>query len=149
METYFEISESGDSVRVEVLKYAHYGAESDWDKNWVKSKVAVKAGSFSGEYNAEFRTTDFDRFKKDFSALYDNLSGGALFSDLEGYLELRIVGDGNGHFEMKATANDKPGIYGSQLTFEMNFDQTYIKDIVRQLDRITEAFPVVGNLNKA
>ncbi len=146
METYFEISESGNKVRIEAVEFAHHGAEIDWDKNWVKSKVTVKAGSFSGEYDAEFMTTDFDRFKKDFSALYDNLSGGAMFSDLEGYLELRIVGDGNGHFEMKAIANDKPGIYGSQLTFEMNFDQTYIKNIVRQLGKIAEAFPVVGNL---
>ena len=146
METFFEIADSGDYVRVEALEFAHYDAELDWDKNWLKSKVIVKAGSFSGEYNAEFMTTDFARFKKDFSALYDNLSGGAMFNDVERYLELRIIGDGNGHFKMNVIANDMPGIYGSQLTFEIDFDQTYINNIVRQLNKITDAFPVVGKL---
>jgi hypothetical protein len=146
METYFEISESGDKVRVEVSEYAHHNAENDWDNNWVKSKVMVKAGNFSGEYNAEFRTNDFVRFKVELGALYHNLSGGAVFNDLEGYLELRVLGDGNGHLELKAVVNDRVGRCGNELTFEMNFDQTYISSIVRQLNKITEAFPVIGNL---
>lgn len=127
------------------MALVHNNTELYWDKNWLKCKVSIKAGSFSGGYSAEFMTRDFLSFKEEFSALYDNLSGAAAFTDLERYLELRIVGDGNGHFEMSVVANDTSDIYSSQLRFEMNFDQTYIRPIVQQLNKITEAFPVTGN----
>jgi hypothetical protein len=65
---------------------------------------------------------------------------------LEGYLEMKITGDGIGHFEVNIKACDKPGIYGSCLTFSLNFDQTYIKKLTNKLDEIIKEFPVSGNL---
>lgn len=148
METFFEISDSEDFVKVEVLDYITYSSALDWDKNWIKASVSIKAGGFTGQYAAEFMTVDFKRFEKDFSALYDNLSGGAVFHDLEGYLQLKVLGDGIGHFNLNVEACDKPGIYGVKLIFELNFDQTFIKPIARQLKEITDTFPVVGNLER-
>ena len=55
-------------------------------------------------------TIDFEKFKKDLSELYDNLSGSVNFSNIEGYLELKIIGDGIGHFEVNVKACDQPGI---------------------------------------
>jgi hypothetical protein len=149
VETYFEIIESGNGIRVEALEFAYHDAEHEWDKNWLKSKVTVKAGRFSGTYSAEFMTIDFQKFKEDLAGLYDNLSGAAEFSGIEGYLTLKITGDGNGHLAMSVEANDSPGIYGNQLSFEMSFDQTYIKNIVNQLAQITQAFPVTGDIFNA
>ena len=93
-------------------------------------------------------TLNLETFKNELAALYENLSGKAKFSDIEGYLELDINGDGFGHFDVQVLANDEPGIYGNQLKFTMSFDQTIIKDLVYQLNLITKEFPVIGNLNK-
>ena len=145
MDTYFEISESGNIVRIEPMGFRKYESDIDWHENWIKTKIFVKGGSFSGEYIADIRPVDFVQFKKSLNVLYDNLSGAAEFNDVEEYLTLKIKGDGIGHFEMQVTACDKPGFEASYLNFTMHFDQTYIKGLVNNLNKITEEFPVTGN----
>jgi len=143
---YFELFDAGDLVRLEPIELIKYDSDIDWDKNWVKTQVTVKGGKFSGQYSGEFMTVDFEKFKQELSRLYDNLKGTVNFNDLEGYLELKINGDGIGHFEVQVNACDQPGIYGSELSFTMAFDQTELKELVNQLDQITRQFPIQGDL---
>lgn len=143
---YFEIFDAGDLVRIEPKHLAHKGAEMDYDRNWIITTVTIKAGKFSGKYDAEFMTIDFEKFKQQLMLLYDDLKGSAVFEGLEGQLELSIIGDGLGHFTIDVAACDHPG-YGGRLTFTMSFDQTDIKDLIHQLKNITETYPVTGNFN--
>lgn len=143
---FFEIKSSGDIVRLEPLHLVRQGSDLDWDNNWITTTVKVIGGNFSGEYEAMFMTIDYEKFKQELRLLYDNLKGVANFSGLEGQLELKIIGDGLGHFEVNVKACDQPG-YGGQLTFTMTFDQTLIKGIGEQLERITKKFPIVGDFN--
>lgn len=144
---YFELTGSGDMVRLEPKTLARGSGElTDWDRNWINTLVTVKGGHFTGQFEAMFMTTDFERFKQELKPLYDNLKGTAKFSGFEGQLELKIKGDGIGHFEVDVLACDQPGI-GGVLTFKMSFDQTIIKDLVEQLDSITRKFPIVGDFN--
>ena len=144
---YFELFDAGDLVRLEPIELINYNSDIDWDKNWVKTKVTIQGGKFSGQYFGEFMTVDFEKFKQELSRLYNNPNGTANFNDLEGYLELKIHGDGIGHFEVKVKACDQPGIDGSQLTFTMAFDQTELKEHANQLDQITKQFPISGDFN--
>lgn len=146
-EIYFEIFDAGDLVRLEPIELIKYNSDVEWDKNWIKTQVTIKGGKFSGQYTGDFMTVDFEKFKQELSILYDNLQGTANFNDLEGYLELKITGDGIGHFEVDVKACDQPGVNASELTFTMGFDQTEIKDLVNQLDRITNQFPITGDFN--
>lgn len=146
-EIYFEIFDAGDIVRLEPIELIKYNSELDWDKNWIKTQITIKGGKFSGQYSGDFMTVDFEKFKQELSKLYDNLKGTANFNDLEGYLELKITGDGIGHFEVNVKACDQPGVNASELTFTMGFDQTELKDLVNQLDRITKQFPIIGDFN--
>lgn len=144
-EIYFELFDAGDIVRLEPLELIKYNSDLNWDRNWIKTKVTVKGGLFSGQYSGDFITVDFEKFKQELSRLYDNLKGTANFNDLEGYLELKITGDGIGHFEVDVKACDQPGVNASELTFTMGFDQTELRELVNQLDRITKQFPITGN----
>ena len=146
-EIYFEIFDAGDIVRLEPIELIKYNSELDWDKNWIKTQVTIKGGKFSGQYSGDFMTVAFEKFKQELSQLYDNLHGTANFNDLEGYLELKITGDGIGHFEVNIKACDQPGVNASVVTFTMGFDQTELKDLVNQLDRITKQFPITGDFN--
>ena len=141
----FEIFDSGDLVRLEPIELIKYDSNLDWDRNWIKIRVTLKGGKFSGQYVGDFMTVDFETFKQELSNLYDNLDWTANFIDLEGYLNLKIIGDGLGHFEVNVLACDQPGFNGSQLTFKMSFDQTQIKELVYQLDLITKEYPIVGD----
>ena len=142
---YFEIKGSGDFIRVELVHLAHPNAEDYWDKNWVKSKITVKAGGFSGEFSCDLMTTDFVRFQEQFFRLYDKLDGAAIFDTIEEQINIKIKGDGFGHFEANCIAVDYAGT-GNTLEFLINFDQTIIPHVVRQLASITKSFPVTGSL---
>ena len=137
--------QTANLVRLEPIELVNINSTLDWDNNFIKTKIILKGGAFSGQYIADIMTIDFEKFKQELGPLYDNLGGSATFADLEHALELKIKGDGIGHFEVNAKAFDKPNIDRSVLTFTMSFDQTELKSIMNQLDRITKKFPIVGN----
>ena len=140
-----EIRGSGNSIAIQAISLINYNSNLDWDKNWVKTKITATGGVFSGTYEADLTTFDFENLKQDLNSLYENLNGEIEFSDLEGFLKLEIKGDNTGNFNIQVTCNDQPGIYTSELVFEINFDQTYIKNLVNKLNNITRQFPIVGN----
>lgn len=145
-EIYFELFDAGDIVRLEPLELVKCDSDLAWDRNWVKTKVTVKGGKFSGQYSGDFMTVDFEQFKQQLSQLCNGLKGAANFKDQEGYLELKIIGDGIGHFEVNVKACDQPGVNASELTFTMGFDQAALNELVNQLDRITKRFPIIGDI---
>ncbi len=143
--TFFEISDSGDFIRIELISYCHTNAELDWDKNWIIGFVKVKAGAFSGEFKTDFMTVDFVSFKNELVKLYEKLNGIATFHTLESQVEIKIIGDGIGHLKAKCEVMDYAGT-GNKLVFEIDFDQTYIPKILNQLDEIINKFPKIGEL---
>jgi hypothetical protein len=143
--TYFEISESGNLIRIELIGLNYPTAELDWDRNWIRGFVKVKAGAFSGEFKADFMTVDFVDFKNELIKLYDKLSGIVIFKTLESQVEIKIVGDGIGHLKAECEVMDYAGT-GNKLEFEINFDQTHIPKILNQLEKITNKFPKFGEL---
>jgi hypothetical protein len=142
-DTYFEISSNDNFVRLEPLSYLPTTAPIGQHNNWVKTKISVKGGAFSGEYEVSMEADEFVYLQKGFTLLDKNLSGGLEFTDMDNSVTIKINGDGIGHFKTKVTANDylKQSAYNT-LTFELTFDQTDIKTIFSQLDRITKQFPV-------
>jgi len=140
-ELFFELKCDGDSIKITPVEFIIYDSETSWDKNWIKTKIEIKAGVFTGTYRGEFMTHDFVAFKKELKNLYINLDSSAKFEGLEGYLKIDIKGDGLGHLNAICVANDAPG-YGNKLTSYFYFDQTYIPHLLKQLDKIIEYFPV-------
>ena len=143
-EPYFEIADSGDIVRLEPINLPNPNAELDWDRNYLRTKVTVKAGPFNGQFISEFMTTDFEMFKRDLLKLENDFNGSVTFEPVEQQLVLKIKGDGLGHFEVDCIATPEPHL-GQSLEFSLTFDQTQIKEYVRQLHKITKAFPVDGD----
>ncbi|MEO8236390.1 MAG: hypothetical protein ABI549_13315 [Flavobacterium sp.] len=143
--TYFEITESGDFIRIDLIGLNYPNAELDWDRNWISGIVKVKAGVFSGEFKADFMTVDFFSFKNELVKLYDNLNGIATFHTLESQVEMKIVGDGIGHLNAECVVMDNAG-NGNKLKFEISFDQTHVPKILNQLEKIVNKFPKTGEL---
>ncbi|GAB2775466.1 WapI family immunity protein [Salinimicrobium soli] len=138
---FFELKEGGDFLRIEVIRLAHPHAKDDWDHRWVKSNVSLKAGGFSGQFACDLMISDFQIFKEQLSALYEKMDGIAIFSTVEEQIDIKIKGDGLGHFEAQCKVMDSPGT-GNSLDFELEFDQTFIPQIVNQLEKVIQTFPV-------
>lgn len=141
-----EFKDAGDFIRLEPLHFIYPNAQSDTDRNCINTLVIIKGGVFSGQYTAEFMTTDFELFKQELKALYTDFRGSAKFDPLEKQLVLSIQGDGLGHFQLDCEANPDPHI-GHCLSYSISFDQTQIKEYIRQLEAITRKFPIDGNFN--
>lgn len=62
---------------------------------------------------------------------------------MEDWLRIDIDGDGKGHFRAVCEATDMPGT-GNRLTFELELEQTDLPALIRALDQVCAAFPVVG-----
>ncbi len=145
-ETNFEICDEDDFIRLEPIQVYDNTSQLDWDRNCIRTKVTVNGGVFSGQFMADFMTTDFELFKRQIRNLETDFKGTAKLEPLERQLILNISGDGLGHFEVKCSASDEP-VYGGTLSFILSFDQTELAKLIIELEKITNAFPIKGNFN--
>ena len=143
----FEIKGYGNFIRIVPLRFMHPNAEMDWDRNWIETHIEINALPFSGNYNVSLLTRDFEIFKQELKRIYDDLAGAAMFDSLESEIEIKIKGDGLGHFKANCKATDRTTVDGSELSFVIDFDQTQIPELIKQLEEITTAFPFFSNLN--
>ncbi len=138
---YFEISDSGNSIRICILDVENSQAEIECDTYWLKSKVIAKAGCFSGNFNAHLEKYDFEYFLIQLKLLYNKFDGSAVFNTIENQVNINIVGDGIGHLIAKCEIMDFAG-NGNVLLFTINFDQSHLSKIINQLEIITNRYPV-------
>jgi hypothetical protein len=131
-------------VNVSPTRRENPEAADYWDGNWVFATVTIAAGAFRGSFDAQLRTDEFRRFRDQLRPLYEKLTGRAIFDPMEPWLRIEVEGDGKGHFHASCKADDQPGV-GNKLSFGIDFDQTELPDILKGLDAICEAFPVVGS----
>jgi len=118
-------------------------AEDSDEGNWVYATIEIAAGAFQGTFEAMLQAEEFVQFRDELRPLNDRLSGKATFDTMEGWLRIEVQGDSKGHFHAACEAIDQPGL-GNRLTFKIDFDQTELPAIVKGLDAICEAVPVVG-----
>ena len=130
-------------LRVTPLRRTHPDCIDYWDGNWVDSSVDVSVGAFAGKYRACLRTDEFKTFRVGLDPLYKTLKGNASFTSMEDWVEIRVTGNGLGHFRAGCTLRDAAGI-GNVLKFDLHFDQTELAVMVKSLTRIQESFPVIG-----
>lgn len=134
--------ETSEFLQILVDNFAYPDSTDFWDGNWINTRIKIKVGGFTGDYKAQLRNVDFLDFKNGLARLYDKLDGYANFNCLEDYLQIKIKGDGLGHFSADCLANDNPGIYGHELKFSIDFDQTEIQSLTKMIDDILIRFPI-------
>ena len=144
-ETYFEIKDGIDFIRIDVLKQNFADAELDWDKNSVNCLISVKCGGFSGNFSADLMSSDFEIFKKELEIVYENLERSATFEGIESQVIIRVKGDGIGHLNTTCCLMDYAGT-GNELNCELDFDQTELPRLIGQLDKITSEYKVFGKI---
>jgi hypothetical protein len=115
-----------------------------WDGNFLWCTAEVVAGAFRGSLSNVLRNEDLARFLTRVEELYRRLDGEALLDTLDGWLDLRLIGDGRGHVEARGQLCDDP-VHGNTLEFRLYFDQTLLPPIMGQLRAALERFPVMGH----
>jgi hypothetical protein len=134
--------ESSDFVKIKINGFSYPSSTDFWDGNWINSTISLRAGAFKASYDAELRNVDFYQLMNELERLHDNLKGSANFFTIEEYLEIKINGDGIGHFTADCVAIDFPGVDQSKLQFRLNFDQTEINGLIRMISDILDNYPI-------
>jgi hypothetical protein len=129
-----------ERVEVDVLRYERSPIGEVYDDNWLTVKIHIRAGGFSGRVGAAILTAELVGFAAQLRPLFDTLSGSAEFSTMEGQLNLRLVGDGKGHIELRGEVADQPGV-GNRLQFTLQFDQTQLGNSIREIEGVISQFP--------
>jgi hypothetical protein len=139
----FRLADSRNVLEVQFWHRLYPDASDFWDGNWLRASVRVRAGSFQGKYQASIRTDEIEDFRRELKAAYEDLKGPASLETLEHQLTIQLDGDGIGHFKARCEAVD--GVtFGNRLSFEVETDQTYIPDVLAQLEAVLSAFPVIN-----
>lgn len=136
-------SGTSDHVAISVLRSERPESDDYCDGNWVDATVRIYVGAFRGEYAAALRTDEIAELRSGLVRLNAELSGTATFASCEQWLQVRIEGDGRGHFLATCEARDAPG-RGCTLHFVLAFDQTELPPLIGALDSVLAAFPVRG-----
>ena len=145
-ECQFEINDNGNFIRIIPLKFIFPDAEMDWDRNFIETQIEVNAPPFQGKYKSSLMTVDFEKFKQELKRIYNDLAGTTRFDSLESEIDIKIKGDGIGHFKVNCTATDRSMFDGSELAFVLHFDQTHIPELIKLLEEITTTFPISGDV---
>jgi hypothetical protein len=115
-----------------------------WDGNWLTCEVRLSAGGFRGQFQANLRTDELERFAAQVRTLYDDLKTPALLEPMEEQLVLRLEGDGRGHIDCHGEARDVVGT-GNLFRFELQLDQTQLFATMAQLSELLNRYPVRGS----
>jgi hypothetical protein len=129
-----------ERIEIEVVRYERSRVGDYHDANWLTVQLCVCVGGFRGSVDAAMLTYELVTFLRQLRLLYESLRGTAEFTTMEGQLSLRLVGDGNGHIELRGEVADQPGV-GNRLHFTLQIDQSQLGESIHQLEQIALQFP--------
>ena len=99
--------------------------------------IEIVAGGFAGKYNAYIFERELIDLRNELKRIYKNLRGRTKFETSEYIvpekpLEFEIIGNGRGQFDVAGVARHE----NNRLVFDLEFDQSYIPAMMRELDEI-------------
>jgi hypothetical protein len=130
-----------ERIEVDVMSYERPASGEYHDDNWLTVSIAVRVGAFSGRVGAAIVTDELVRFAQQLHRVYEQLSGSAEFTTLEGQLSLALACDTLGHITLRGEVLDEAGI-GNRLQFRLDLDQSFLQHSIQELDAVIKAFPV-------
>lgn len=139
------IDGTGGSISIEVLGYENAAASNDSDANWLRSKVRVAAGPFSGEVDAALTTQDFVYFERELTEMLRTLQGKATFQTDEDWLRFEIGMGSRGTATVSGAVKAGGGSQAS-LRFSFETDQSFLGQAKRALAEVSANFPVKQRL---
>ncbi len=131
-----------DQIMIEILGYKYQSGDPD-DLNWLNARVSVSSKVWVGKtFELNLRTEEFEHLLSQLKNLNGTLKGEVNFQATEGQLEFKMIGNGLGKTEVicKATNSHVPL---NALEFEFEIDQTYLGNIISQVEEVIRNFPSI------
>ena len=133
-------------IKIEILGYLYPKNDDYWEGNWLRIKVTIQAGAFNATYEGKLKTYNLKDFRRGLlrEIQYQEQRGvSAYLQSLENWIEMKIIGHGNGSFDVQCVACDNPP-YGNKLIFKLQIEKNEIEQMIEQVDEIMNIYPVRG-----
>ena len=140
---FYLLGEDNEKVEIEVLSRTHPKSTDFWDGNWIDSNIHVEIPGYTAQFMACLRTDELSYFLDGLNTMHKMLKGKAILENLDEYIHFECEMNNLGHIEWKGKTC-YPNGFGAELTFEFKSNQSYLEQIIRDLNRILAVFPVIG-----
>ena len=112
------------------------------DAEWLNAEVDFQLNGFAAQFEFSLRLGELVSFYEELQVFYSTLKGNAKLESIEDNVSLLLNTDGLGHVLVDGTLRDTS--YRIKTSFQMETDQTYLSDIIRDcreiLDKLGAAF---------
>ena len=136
----------GDKTKIEIdiLSREYPNSFDYWDGNWLVSNVKIEIPGYYVDFNASLRTDDIRDFVNELKLMNRNLSGKAMMKNLDSFIHFECEIDRLGQINWSGETCYPAGS-GAVLNFTFVSNQSYLHDLIKELDDIIHVFPVIGN----
>jgi hypothetical protein len=104
---------------------------------WIPSLVEVSAGAFRARAEAGVLASELARFRDALAALAGDPRGRAALETEDGWLAVRLFGDGFGHFDARCELRDPDAVL-HRLEFTIGLNARDLPEIRRALEAILD-----------
>jgi hypothetical protein len=134
------IKGGADFIGIAITRRPYPNGDNPYDLNWLNTTIRVRFGAFSGTFDAYLLTWDFQLMLEGFKSVYADQNHCFTYEALEQQISFTVKGDEIGHISLEGKVMDQAGI-GNELSFEMSLDQSYLPEIIVQLEALIQAYP--------
>lgn len=131
-------------VKIDVLGREYPDCSDYWDGNWVISNVKIDIPGYHADFSASLRTDDISDFLSELRRMNRQLSGKAALKNIDNFVHFEGKMDKAGQIVWSGETCYPAGS-GAILTFEFISDQSYLTDLIRELEDLMHVYPVIGN----
>lgn len=134
----------GSKTKIEIMILERLYPEliGSWEGDWVKAVIKVEIPGYSADFLADLRTEEFKGFREQLATMDQKLEGSASFISIENTIEAKAVMDSSGGIYWEVSTR-YPISIGAVLTFDFGSDQSYLNQLVKELDEVLTEFPVL------
>ena len=128
-------------IALEIHGYEQPDTTWPIDANRLVATLTYHAIRTGGSFPITVETHDLAHLRRQLVEAHADLGATIAFAPSSGYFSLVAEGDGRGHYAMRCTVGR--GSRGVTIaSFDIEFDQSYLPEIIEQLDEALERFPI-------
>ncbi len=138
-----EIRGAGAFVRLDFQHRAYPEKQDHWDGNWVVTRIQAEVPGFRADFTDQVHLGDVVRFYEEVLKMHVTLSGQATLAMMEEFLSVTGELDPRGALRWSARLA-RSFRSGTHLHLAWEADQSYLPELIRQLEEALIAFQVRG-----
>ena len=141
-----DILGSETKIEIKILERLYPESIGSWEGDWVKAAIKVEIPGYSADFFADMRAEEFQDFRDQLNTMNQKLEGTASLISIENAIEAKAVMDSFGGIYWEVSTR-YPISTGAVLAFEFGSDQSYLNQLIKELDEVLAEFPVLEHQN--